>query len=243
MRTLIISDIHANLPALNAVLLDAEPYDQVWCLGDVVGYGPDPNACIERIRSLSNLKCIKGNHDAAFLGEIDINVFNYEARASLEWLKTEIRPENRRWLEGLMERLSFDAITLVHGSPLNPVWEYVLDLDTARKNFSGFSTQFCIVGHTHIPSVFTSEDGDPKSIRFYLMSAGDSFSLGGKAIINPGSVGQPRDHDPRASYLILDDTEDQWKMHRVTYNIADVQQRIRAAGLPDRHASRLKDGW
>lgn len=243
MRTLIISDVHANLTALNAVLAHAAPYDRVWCLGDVVGYGPDPNECIERIQGLPLLKCVKGNHDSAILGEIDINAFNYEARASLEWLESKLQPENKLWLAGLDERLVFDDITIAHGSPRNPVWEYIMDVRAARENMNAFDTQICLVGHTHIPGVYKLEEGTPELVRFYRMAPGDPFSLGQKSIVNPGSVGQPRDHNPRSSYLIYDDEAGEWTYHRVDYDIEKVQERILAAGLPPRHASRLTEGW
>ena len=244
MRTLILSDIHANLTALSAVLEDAKPYDRVWCLGDVVGYGPDPNACVERLRALPGLKGIKGNHDAAILGEIDINAFNYEARASLEWLDSKLKPNNRRWLETLEERLTVENITLVHGSPRNPIWEYIIDVGVARQNMSAFDTQICLVGHTHIPCVFQmDEEDDVTSTFLYSMSPKVSFKLNRPAIVNPGSVGQPRDHDPRSSYLIYDSNTDEWTLHRVDYDFQQVQERIRAASLPFRHASRLASGF
>ncbi len=244
MRTLIVSDIHANLPALQAVLEDAAPFDQVWCLGDIVGYGPDPNECIEAIRVLPELQCVKGNHDAAILGEIDITAFNYEARESLEWLETELLPENKDWLSELPEKITFDPFTLTHGSPRNPVWEYIMDLRTARENMSQFDTQFCLVGHTHIPCIFKMDGEKPESTHLYLVSPDESFTLDKKCIINPGSVGQPRDHNPLASYLIYDDQEElPWVYQRVAYDIEEVQMRILAAGLPQRHASRLSEGW
>ena len=243
MRTLIISDIHANLTALHAVLKDAQPFDQVWCLGDVVGYGPDPNECIECIQTLPGLVCVKGNHDAAILGEIDVQTFNYEARASLKWLESNLTLENRRWLETLPERKTFEKLTLVHGSPRNPIWEYVMDVRVALANMSSFDTQICLIGHTHIPSVFLMEDDSENPIRLYNMIPSEPFKIIDKAIVNSGSVGQPRDYDPRSSYLIYDDDTDQWTLNRVAYNIPEVQQRILAAGLPTRHALRLDAGW
>jgi len=243
MRTLIISDVHANLTALHAVLKDAQPFDRVWCLGDVVGYGPDPNECIESIRSLPGLICVKGNHDAAILGEIDVQTFNFEAQASLKWLESNLSLDNRLWLETLPERKTFENITLVHGSPRNPIWEYIMDVRVARANMSAFDSQICLIGHTHIPSVFLME-GDPENtMRLYYMIPAEPFSIIDKTIVNPGSVGQPRDYDPRSSYLIYDDDTDQWTYHRVAYNIQEVQQRILDAGLPTRHALRLEAGW
>ena len=243
MRTLILSDVHANLPALDAVLADAAPYDRVWCLGDIVGYGPDPNACIERIQTLPQLRCVLGNHDAAILGQIDITAFNMEARASLEWLQTMLTSENQRWLAGLDERLEFDAFTIAHGSPRDPVWEYIMDVHTARQNMAAFETKICLVGHTHIPSIFKMDGERKSSIHLYLMPPGGEFNLDRKAIVNPGSVGQPRDHDPRASYLIYDDEEETWVYQRIAYDVESVQKRILAAGLPIRHAARLSEGW
>lgn len=243
MRTLIISDVHANLTALEAVLADAEPYDRVWCLGDLVGYGPDPNECIERIRALPHLKCVMGNHDAAILGYIDIATFNLEARASLEWLQTTLKPENKSWLAGLEERLEFDDITIAHGSPRDPVWEYILDVNVARQNMAAFETKVCLVGHTHIPTIFKMDEEKKSSTHLYMMPPEEKFTLEQKCIVNPGSVGQPRDHDPRASYLVYNDEDDSWIYHRINYDIGAVQKRILAAGLPLRHASRLGEGW
>lgn len=243
MRILVISDIHANLTAFSAVLEDAKPYEGVWCLGDVVGYGPDPNECVERLRSLPGLKCVKGNHDAAILGEIDINAFNHEARLSLDWLASKLRVENRRWLSSLEEKLVFDNITLVHGSPRNPVWEYIMDVRTARDNMPEFTTGLCMVGHTHIPCIFQMTNESLESTRMFGMIPGVSFTLDGRVILNPGSVGQPRDHDPRASYMIFDTESGVWVNYRVAYDFKAVQDRIRAAGLPVRHASRLEAGW
>ena len=244
MRTLIISDIHANRTALEAVLADAVPYDRVWCLGDLVGYGPDPNEVIEIVRDLPNLACIKGNHDAAILDEIDSRAFNHEAQASLDWLATHLRGENRKWLADLAERIEFEDFTLVHGSPRNPVWEYVMDLSIARANMIAFDTQVCLVGHTHIPVIFAEEGADPDLTRLFVAQPGEPFGVTQKSIINPGSVGQPRDHDPRASYLLYDaDLEAPWCYRRVAYDIEQVQRRILDAGLPVRHATRLAEGW
>ncbi|MCB2209656.1 metallophosphatase family protein [bacterium] len=244
MRTLIISDVHANRTALQAVLEDAAPFDRVWCLGDVVGYGPDPNECIEKIRDLPGIQCVRGNHDAAILGEIDVAAFNFEARASLEWLEEELRPENRAWLDDRPERMTIESFTLVHGSPRSPVWEYVMDITTALDNKSQFDTPYCLIGHTHIPSVFTLDRTVNDTPHLYMMPPAEPFSLDQKSIINPGSVGQPRDHNPLSSYLMYDDSlELPFEYHRVAYDVEKVQHRILAAGLPHRHATRLQDGW
>lgn len=243
MRSLILSDIHGNLTALQAVLDAAGSFDQVWCLGDIVGYGPNPNECVALVRSLTPLKCVKGNHDAAILGEIDLRAFNYEARASLMWLRDKIEPDHLRWLGTLGERLEFDEVTLVHGSPRNPVWEYLMDPVSAGENMGAFSTQLCFVGHTHIPGVFQMVDELNHTTRYIPLVDGSEFSPENKAIINPGSVGQPRDNDPRSAFAIFDDEAYRLECHRVPYDIDQVQRRILAAGLPRRHASRLRNGW
>jgi diadenosine tetraphosphatase ApaH/serine/threonine PP2A family protein phosphatase len=244
MRTLIVSDIHANVTALQAVLEDAAPFERVWCLGDIVGYGPDPNKCIEIIRSLPELQCVKGNHDAAILGEIDVLAFNFEARESLEWLESRLKPENKDWLSRLPEKITLDDFTITHGSPRNPIWEYIMDLRTARENMSAFETTYCLAGHTHIPCVFKMDGDKPNSTNLYLVPPDEPFMLDRKCIINPGSVGQPRDHNPLSSYLVYDDeAELPWVYHRVAYDIEQVQMRILSAGLPQRQASRLSEGW
>ena len=243
MRTLIISDVHSNLTALEKVLEDAQPFDQVWCLGDVIGYGPDPNECISRIRELPLLKCVKGNHDAAIIGDINIRAFNYEARASLKWLESVITFENKRWLAALDEMIVVDDVTLVHGSPTSFVWEYVMDVQSARENMDAFTTLICLVGHTHVPIQFTQVGEDLKTTKRIPLTLDEPFELNHKSILNPGSVGQPRDHDPRASYMIYDDKEGKWSFHRILYDFKEVQERILAAGLPNQHAYRLSKGW
>lgn len=244
MRTLILSDIHANLTALQAVLEDAAPFDRVFCLGDVVGYGPDPNECIETLQGLPALTCIKGNHDAAILGEIDIHAFRNEARLSLEWLASQLHPENYRWLRERPEKVEIDAFTLAHGSPRDPVWEYVMDLRVARGNMDAFETRFCLVGHTHIPCIFKMDGETLESTHLYLIGPDQPFQLNLKSIVNPGSVGQPRDHNPLSSYMIYDDQEEfPWTYRRAPYDVEAVQERILAAGLPIRHAARLSEGW
>ena len=244
MRTLILSDVHANLTALDAVLADAEPFDQVWCLGDIVGYGPDPNECIERLSGLSGLHCIKGNHDSAILGEIDNRTFNDDARDSLLWLADVLTPYNLAWLSRLPEKLVLGQVTLVHGSPRNPIWEYIMDLRTARANMAAFDTPLCLVGHTHLPCACVSGDGASKPVSWVDVLPDHPYRFSAKSILNPGSVGQPRDHNPAASYLIYDeDREMPWQFRRVSYDVRSVQDRILAAGLPVRHALRLSEGW
>ncbi len=242
MPILVISDIHANLTALEAVLQDAGSIDGVWCLGDLVGYGPDPNDCIARVRGLNNLVCLIGNHDAAALGQIDVDTFNAEARLSVQWMQTELTQESLAFLRDLPERVVVGQVTLTHGSPRNPVWEYILDTRVARYNFAHFETDFCFVGHTHLPVVYTDQNGQ-SPIRLVIPEGEAQIQLTPRAIINPGSVGQPRDRDPRAAYALYDPENNMWTYRRVKYDIAQVQKRILDAGLPPRHATRLSEGW
>src|SRR4030042_2712846 len=163
MRTLVISDIHANLTALEAVLDDAEhsntgPFDSAWCLGDLVGDGPYPNECIERISQLPNLECVLGNHDAAAVGSIAVDAFNPDARKTVLWTQEKLTPANKEYLANLPERVNFEYITLVHGSPFRPVWEYLLDTRTATISYEFFDTPYCFVGHTHLPVLYHLPD-------------------------------------------------------------------------------------
>src|SRR5579864_9840272 len=151
MRVLIISDIHANLAAFETVLADAKgAWDYVWCLGDVVGYGPDPNECVELLRTLPNL-CLAGNHDWAALGRLDIRTFNADARKAVHWTQEILKPENIAYLDALPTTFVLGPYTLAHGSPREPVWEYILDPLIAALNFPHFETPYCLVGHTHTP--------------------------------------------------------------------------------------------
>jgi predicted phosphodiesterase len=243
MRVLIISDIHANLAALEAVLAAAGPAEAVWCLGDLVGYGPDPNECVERVRDLPNLKCVMGNHDKAVLAEIDIKAFNGDARTAIEWTQSVATPETLAYLRALPEGDEFEEFSLFHGSPRQPVWEYILDRWTAQQNFPCFKTRYCLVGHTHTPVIFRELTGDsvcreerPDYVRARQLNSD-------RLILNPGSVGQPRDNNPAAAYAFLDTVTRQWKHRRVSYDVAKTQARMRAAHLPDRLAARLALGW
>lgn len=242
MKVLVISDIHANLTALEAVLSDAGEYSSVWCLGDLVGYGPDPNECIECIAGLPNLTCIMGNHDAATLKQIEVSSFNPEARAGILWTQEKLRATNLEFLQNLPERAIMDHITLVHGSPRQPIWEYLLDTRTATHNFDHFDTAYCFVGHTHLPVIYHLPD-EALSARLIVPENSTQLTLAPRSIINPGSVGQPRDRDPRAAYAILDLEQYTWECHRVEYDIHAVQERMRAADLPERHIIRLAAGW
>ncbi|MBS1250667.1 MAG: hypothetical protein MAG431_02262 [Chloroflexi bacterium] len=242
MKILIISDIHANLTALEAVLEDANDADGVWCLGDITGYGPDPNECIQVVRNLPHLVCLQGNHDKAAIGGIDTSTFNPKAQTAIRWTQKELSSASKAYLEDLPNVTEVEGVTIVHGSPRQPVWEYVMDVYTATINFDYFETENCFVGHTHFPVVFTLAESK-NSVRAKILTAGEEVSLSGRAILNPGSVGQPRDEDNRASYGIFDLEKNTWTNHRVSYAIEAVQERMKRAGLPKAHIQRLGLGW
>jgi predicted phosphodiesterase len=244
MRLLIISDIHANLTAFEAVLAHAEEqWDEIWCLGDIVGYGPDPNACVELLRTHKHAS-LSGNHDWAVLDKLDVNTFNHEARAAIQWTQEQLTEDNRAYLDALPAmRVASPQLTLAHGSPRQPVWEYIVDPGTAWANFACFDTPFCLVGHTHVPAFF--ELGD-EGVLVAAPRAGFPLPLDPerqRLIINPGSVGQPRDDDPRAAYALLDLESWTWEQRRIPYDIAATQGRMREAGLPQRLVARLEFGW
>jgi predicted phosphodiesterase len=241
MSVLVVSDIHSNLEALDAVLADVGPFDSIWSLGDIVGYGPNPNECIARIREFKHL-AIPGNHDLGVLGQLDLEDFNPEARQANLWNREQLSQTSRGYLEALSETHVEGQCTLAHGSPRHPIWEYIIHLPTAKANFAFFESASCLVGHTHLPVVFR------------LLPSGECqatvpperpvrLSREERYIINPGSVGQPRDGDPRAAYMFLDTEEWTIEHRRVSYNVEQVQRKMRAAGLPPRLANRLQHGW
>lgn len=242
MRILVISDIHANLNALEAVLSDAGEFDSCWCLGDLVGYGPDPNECIQRMRQLPNLICLLGNHDAAALNQIDIASFNTEARRALIWTQQILSPESIEYLKNRPERIVTESVTLAHGSPRHPVWEYLLDTRAATQNFNHFETPFCFVGHSHLPVIYQKRE-DRVFAEMIIPNVPGRVEMIPRAIFNPGSVGQPRDHDPRAAYAVYDSTSQAWHYRRVSYDVASVQARMMEVDLPQRHIQRLSAGW
>ena len=242
MRILVIADIHANLTALEAVLADAQQrgkVDEIWCLGDVVGYGPDPSDCVRLIRETCSI-CIAGNHDLAAIGKVSTADFNAAAAEAIVWTRQQLSQRDIDYLGELplmAERLQF---TLVHGSPANPVWEYVISTETASRNLSAFNTDFCLVGHTHVPMMFAFK-GERADIEDF--DNGTRITLKkDRLILNPGAVGQPRDHDPRASYAIIDSDSTELSLWRVPYHIESVQKRMKAAGLPGRLIDRLAAG-
>jgi predicted phosphodiesterase len=244
MRYLVLSDIHSNLEAFEAVLKDAGPVDKVWCLGDVVGYGPDPNACVELLRSLPHL-CIAGNHDWATLGKLDLRDFNPDAREANLWNREQLAPDNLAYLEALPEKLNELPFTLSHGSPRHPIWEYIIYASTAQANFAHFDTDVCFVGHTHTPVIFRLSNVEGEEVCEPKLPPFDSpMSLGSeRLIINPGSVGQPRDGDRRASYAILDAEALTIEHRRVVYPVEKTQAKMMEHNLPFRLVLRLAYGW
>ena len=243
MRILVISDVHANYEALEAVFADAGAVDETWCLGDVVGYGPDPNLCVELIRERPNLTCLLGNHDVALLGRMPMAAFNGEARRSLDFQSRVLTADNMDFLRTLPENtLERGDVTLVHGSPRDPTWEYVLNTLAARLNFDYFETPFCFVGHAHLQCLFQLDE-ERNRVSMEAPKPGEAVKMTPRAIFNPGSVGQPRDRDPRSAYAIFDPEARTWEPRRVAYNIPAVQARIRELGMPEKHAVRIAEGW
>ena len=244
MRCLIVSDIHGNLAALDAVLADVnlDTVDRIWCLGDVVGYGPCPEECISRVLEFSDYLCVAGNHDWAALGKLDLRSFNTDARIANTWTQSALTPVVREYLSGLPTWLERDGFYMAHASPREPVWEYILDATLAYANFAHFSAAYCLVGHTHVPFVFELDE-ERKRCEPLAPSLSAPMELGPhRAIINPGSVGQPRDGDPRASYAILDTERMTWAFRRVAYSVEITQECMRAQGLPRRLIERLAAG-
>jgi predicted phosphodiesterase len=242
-KILVISDIHANITALEAVLADAGKVDQVWCLGDIAGYGPDPNECIERVRGLSKLTCMMGNHDYAAIGDMALETFNTDARKALLWQRDQLTDASKEFLRTLSQQVVVRGnASLAHGSPRDPIWEYILNTLVARVNMDFFETLWCFVGHSHFQAVFQFH-ADTDDLSIEIPPIGEAYKLTDRAILNPGSVGQPRDRDPRAAYALFRPKARVWEPHRVEYDIKSVQKRILEAGLPPRHAERLSGGW
>ena len=243
MRVAVLSDIHSNLVALDAVLGAVGSVDAIWHLGDVVGYGPDPDGVVERLQA-AGAEGVRGNHDAAAVGGSEIDWFNPDARAAMEWTRTQISDDTKSWLGGLPERHLSGENLLVHGSPRDPIWEYITNVSVARANLLDVAARGAIYGfhgHTHVPVVFRDDDGRIEAIS---PREGSALRLDGRpALINPGSVGQPRDGRPASSWLILDTAAGSCTWHRVEYDVAAVQRAMRAVGLPERLAARLTYGF
>jgi len=240
MRIAVISDVHANVLALDAVLAHVGSVDAVWHLGDIVGYGPDPDAVVDRLATVGAIG-VQGNHDAAAIGGDEIDWFNADARAAMEWTRRVIAPATVAWLEALPARREEADFTLAHGSPLDPTWEYVTSTTAARDNLLAIASRHGLNGHTHVPIAFSLDGGRMGHID---ASQDPGAPLDGpRLLLNPGSVGQPRDGDPRASCLVLDLDVRQARWERVAYDIDAVRARMRSAGLPTRLSERLRHGY
>ena len=239
VRVAVLSDIHSNVVALEAVLAAIPSVDEVWQLGDVVGYGPAPDAVVGRLREVGALG-VRGNHDAAAIGELDVDAFNVDARTAIEWTRDTIEVGTRDWLAALPERLEREGTLLVHGSPRDPTWEYVTTTPVARAGLAAMPARSGLHGHTHVPIAFIEEDG-----RLETMSPGAGSRLtfdGRRVLVNPGSVGQPRDGIPTASWLILDTDAGTATWQRTAYDVAAVQAAMVEQGLPPRLVARLAYG-
>ncbi|MBI2861483.1 MAG: metallophosphoesterase family protein [Chloroflexi bacterium] len=245
MRVAILSDIHSNLAAFEAVLRDAGSVDALWCLGDVVGYGPDPNECLDLLQSLPHY-CVAGNHDWGAVGKVNLEDFNEDARRACEWTSRQLTLDHRRYLEALSLRLELGHFTLVHGSPRNPIWEYLVYPSQARENLAHLQTPHGLVGHTHMPAIFscsTEDDGQPcQAFRPVTGLKVDLKETKGRLILNPGSVGQPRDGNAQVAYALLDMEVETIEFRRVPYDVHRTQAKMRRLGLPEPLAARLSVG-
>ena len=240
MRVAVLSDIHSNLVALDAVLAHAGSVDAVWHLGDVVGYGPDPDGVVARLAGLEAVG-VRGNHDAAALGGPEIDWFNPDARAAAEWTRDRMDGTTRAWLDGLPTKRELGAVTLVHGSPRDPLREYVVSMGVALANLRALTTTYGLHGHTHVPIAFIDAGTDldviePRRRRPARPRRTHDAAQSGQRRAAPRR--RPAGLVPRAGYR--DATTVTW--HRVAYDIGRVQAAIRAAGLPRRLADRLAIG-
>jgi diadenosine tetraphosphatase ApaH/serine/threonine PP2A family protein phosphatase len=242
LRVAVVSDVHANLHALEAVLaeVDAGGYDEVWCLGDLVGYGPRPNECVALLQERASI-CLAGNHDLVVLGKISISTFGGEAGTAAAWTREVLEGPARAFLSTLEPSAVTTGAELFHGSPRDPVWDYVLSVDAVEASFELTEAPLVLVGHSHAALAIALADG---SLAGGLAPEGTEAELGAGArlLLNPGSVGQPRDGDPRAAWLLLDFAAGRASFRRVAYPVERTQDEIRERGLPDALAERLARG-
>ncbi|MDQ6884247.1 MAG: metallophosphoesterase family protein [Candidatus Dormibacteraeota bacterium] len=235
MRVALLSDVHSNLEALDAVLAAMPKVDRIVVLGDIVGYGPDPNGVIARLASV-RARAVRGNHDQAMLDPPSIELFNPHAAEAARWTRSVLRPEGLRYLATLPSHGRVGKHRAVHGSPNKPyIWEYILEELQALEILVKLGKRWCFFGHTHLPRIFT-EEGEQ------VPEPGDWIPLPASALINPGSVGQPRDGNPHASFAVADLEAQAVQFYRVPYDVALTQSKIQAAGLPEIEAVRLAVG-
>jgi predicted phosphodiesterase len=239
VRVAVLSDVHGNLHALEAVLeaVAAESPDELWCLGDLVGYGPRPNRCCALVAERADV-CLIGNHDLGVLGRLDLADFSPDAAASARWTIEELSPEARAYLEALSPSGEHSGVGLYHASPRDPVWEYVLSPAAAAQALEDAREALVLVGHSHIALSFGS-----RTRSLALAPEGTEIELSPeRLLLNPGSVGQPRDGDPRAAWLLLDLAAHRASFRRVPYAVERTQEEIREAGLPEALGVRLEHG-
>ncbi|HSW58652.1 MAG TPA: metallophosphoesterase family protein [Dehalococcoidales bacterium] len=264
MKTAVLSDIHGNLAALEAVIRDIEKRggaDQFWSLGDIIDYGPEPHLCLERIRQL-NAVGIVGNHEYAVAGKMDLREFRAEVAVVTNWTRQQMSEQDLAFILALPLTLETGDFTLAHGSPRDPLREYVLSDADAAENWSYFKTRCCLIGHTHVPLCFKIKDVHDTGQGLNHLRSTNLNSLSdwnelirqnrnreckieltkGRFIFNPGSVGQPRDHDPRAAYALIDSTANTLELRRVEYDIAATRRRMAELKLPEWLSSRLSEG-
>lgn len=249
MKYAFFSDVHANLEALQAVIgdMEKEGVDRRFFLGDAVGYGPNPNECVELIDQITKVK-LAGNHDWAVLGKTDITYFNEHARDAINWTKEQLTKKTKETMLAfaLSHKIAEHGILLVHSTPQNPEeWNYILSIDEAKEAFDNFTEQMCFIGHSHQPIIFYLEEGENYPVD--IPDAAFHTSIfrpeeGSRYIINIGSVGQPRDFYPQACYVIYDTEKNLIKYKRVEYDIKAVQKKMGEAGLPEYLINRLAQG-
>ena len=239
MRLAVLSDIHSNLAALDAVRGDLPDVDELWVLGDIVGYGPQPNEVVAALQEMG-ARSVMGNHDGAAIGQVDVTWFNPDAARAITWTASVIDENTRAYLATLPEVRRSGELTAVHGSPRDPTWEYISDVEVAGANLASFETRLCLHGHTHVPVVYRADGSQVEAVPAV---PGLPLSIEtGRLLVNPGSVGQPRDGNPAASYLVVDTSDQTAQFHRVTYDVVATQRLMRDAGLPPRLAERLTYG-
>jgi diadenosine tetraphosphatase ApaH/serine/threonine PP2A family protein phosphatase len=239
VRVAVLSDIHGNLQALEAVLgsIEQDAPDEIWCLGDLVGYGPRPNRCCALVAERADV-CLIGNHDLAALGRLDLEIFSPDAALAAAWTIGVLEPEARAFLETLEPKGERQGVGLFHASPRDPVWEYVLSPGIAYAGLAATSHELVVVGHSHVALVFRLS-----TTTLATAAAGTEAELDGdRWLLNPGSVGQPRDGDPRAAWLLLDLDARRASFRRVEYDVERAQTEIRERGLPAALAARLEHG-
>jgi predicted phosphodiesterase len=242
MRVAVVSDIHGNRHALEAVLLEVQGarVQEIWCLGDLVGYGAEPDACVELVREHATI-CLAGNHDLAVTGELPLDEFSRGASLAARWTQEVIKAENLAYLERLEPQLIERRVGLYHASPRDPVWEYVLSALLAELCLDAQDRRVCLIGHSHVALSFSRTQEEPATGE--ARRAGTELDVReGEWLLNPGSVGQPRDGDPRAGWMVLDLQRWRASYRRTEYDIAGAAAAIRAAGLPDSLAERLQYG-